>query len=183
MTYIVVNTDNSVDQRDGEPSIDDLVAALSPTVPDAITIPEIAVGRRSWSNGKAVWVNEEFIRLANGGHFERNVLGTMLALALGANPAPLAGPVVLTGLVLDPIEGYTPKALASDDVLVATELLTNSQRVLAGDPETLNQLPRQILHLMREAQAVAQRPFAKVSVTSFPDIESVLGALGKTEPR
>jgi hypothetical protein len=159
MSYVLINEEGTYEEREGSPTVDELIELVGGGVPDMVPTAQ---------SGLVYWVNDDFQAREIAGTMKRNIIGSVVALGSGAPPQPLAGPVVFTGIERDPMEGYGPAELEPGDAEVLREV-TNDVRFTVlgeGEPVHADLLTEEVKAQMRDAADMARTmPFRQATMT------------------
>lgn len=147
MTYFVI-TDEGLTEHGGVPTYDELTALVGGGLVEMVRAQPVVDGPHVF------WMNEDAFMLEAAGTLSRNVIGTVLAITLGASIQPYPGPLVLTGVELDPMEGYSPADLPVMLSVVLPDIYGGMARILAG--EDVEGVPATIIAGYREAAEFAR---------------------------
>lgn len=153
------NQDVTLDRR--EPTYERIAEILG-DIPNLVTLPNTQL------TGEIVaWVGDDFQGRERLSEVHRNIVGSVGLWTLGAGRQPYAGPVVLTGISRDPLEGWLPVALA-EVTAAMTRVLFDDIRSVTQFYDTPPGLPQEVAAQMIEyAAAIVQGAYEPMQVVTL----------------
>ncbi len=168
MTYVVIDQEGHAQSRPGAPAGDNLWHLLG-------GVPEMI---RTQVPGLVFWVNDDFQRLEAEGKVTRNPIASVLAVGVGVSEAAFAGPVVMTGLARDPLEGYSPDELDDLLELAALTMVADIRAAVLGEGDTRHIPPRTVEAMRRGAEYARTVPYRGATAYTM-SIDEFLRGLGE----